>query len=228
MDELLDGTVAVIPARGGSKRLPGKNMKMLGGMPLVGWAIRQAEEAGIRDIIVSSDDDSTLEYAEGRGAMAVRPPDEISQGMTPPILTVRHAMKVLREKIPLAHHELVAYLQPTSPFRLAADIVSALRTCARTGADSVVTVRSPREELYHLGHAGRLRLLSQSELGSVFTPNGAVFVITVAHLEAGGDWWDGIMEGRLMPDERGLNIDLHHDFEAAERQMATMQAAGAV
>jgi CMP-N,N'-diacetyllegionaminic acid synthase len=222
----LTRVLAVIPARAGSKRLPDKNMKLLAGMPLVGWAIQHAKAAGVPTIIVSSDDLATLDYAAGLGVITVKRPPELSEGKTPPIWNVRHAVKCLPgTSLSL---EFIVYLQPTSPFRKAEDILSALRVAENTGADSVVTVRKPREELYHLGHAGRLRLLTQTDMGAVFTPNGAVYVITKQHLDAGGDWWDGIVEGHLMPEDRSLDIDLHEDFDAAEKIAETMLQAGAL
>jgi CMP-N,N'-diacetyllegionaminic acid synthase len=226
----MGNVLAVIPARGGSKRLPDKNMKLLQGKPLLGWSIDHAKEAGIplALIVVTSDYQPALDYARSQGVIGLRRPEELSQGTTRPILNVRHALKTLRENVPAVQVDTIVYLQPTSPFRTADDIRSSLRVLSNTGADSVVTVRKPKEELYHLGHAGRLRLLSQTELGTVFTPNGAVYVITTAHLDAGGDWWDGIVEGHLMSEERSIDIDYHHDFEAAEKLAGTLALAGAV
>lgn len=222
--------LAVIPARGGSRRLPDKNMKLLQGKPLLGWSIDHAKAAGIPAamIVVSSDYQPALDYARSQGVIGLRRPEELSQGTTPPILNVRHALKVLRESVAGVQVDAIVYLQPTSPFRTPDDIKASLMVLDRSGADSVVTIKRPKEELYHLGHAGRLRLLSQSQLGVVFTPNGAVFAITAAHLDAGGDWWDGVVEGHLMPEDRSIDIDYHHDFEAAEKLAATRALAGAL
>jgi CMP-N,N'-diacetyllegionaminic acid synthase len=228
--ETMDDVLAVIPARGGSRRLPDKNMKLLAGKPLLGWTVDHAKAAGIpaARIVVSSDYQPALDYARSQGVVALRRPEELSQGQTPPVWNARHALKALRESVPGVLVGSIVYLQPTSPFRSADDIRSALRVLHNTGADAVVTIRKPKEELYHLGHAGRIRLLSYTELGSVFTPNGAVYAITAAHLDAGGDWWDGITEGHLMPDDRSLDIDTHHDFEAAEKIAAALALAGPV
>lgn len=229
MSELdLSRVVAVVPARGGSVRLPSKNMKVLAGAPLVGWAITHAECAGIdvERIAVSSDDEATLVYATSRGAWPILRPEDIAQGVTPPIWNVRHALKELREKHPNLAVEHVVYLQPTSPFRRAEDITSAIAVAQRTGCDAVVTVRQMRESPYEIGFAGRLRPMPEERRSMVVVPNGAVYVITAAHLDAGHDWWDGITMAHVMPEERSLDIDVREDFDAAQRLAGTMLGAG--
>lgn len=223
----LSRVVAVIPARGGSKRLPAKNMKELAGRSLVEWAIVHAHGAGIDKVAVSSDDEATLLLAAAMGACAVRRPDDIAQGTTPPIWNVRHAMKVLREKLPDLAADYVVYLQPTSPFRQAEDIRSSLMVAHRTGADAVVTVKALKEVPFEVGHAGRLRVMPRSESSSaIVAPNGAVYVIRVDHLDKGHDWWDGLTMAHLMPEERSLDIDVKEDFEAAQQLAGTLLDAG--
>lgn len=221
----LSQVLVVIPARGGSKRLPSKNMKPLAGIPLVGWAIKQAEDAGIKLIAVSSDDGPTLEYAKSQGVTPIIRPEEIAQGETPPIWNVQHVMKTLTEeqRDPIRY---IVYLQPTSPFRRAEDIISSLNVCTRTGCDAVITVKTLKEVPFEIGFAGRLRQMPKSEGAAIVAPNGAVYVLTAAHLARGGDWWDGVAMPHIMPAEYSLDIDVREDFEAAERLAATMLTAG--
>lgn len=229
MSELdLSRVVAVIPARGGSARLPSKNTKVLAGRSLVEWAIKHARDAGINNVAVSSDDNETLGLAAAWGARAIRRPDDISQGVTPPIWNVRHAMKVLRETVLAGLAvDYVVYLQPTSPFRRSEDITSALAVIHRTGADAVVTVKALKEVPFEVGFAGRLRLMPRSESSNaIVAPNGAVYVIRADHLDKGHDWWDGITMAHVMPEERSLDIDVREDFDAAERLAGTMLGAG--
>jgi N-acylneuraminate cytidylyltransferase len=222
----LSKVLAVIPARGGSRRLPAKNMRSLAGVPLVGRAIDHAKDAGIKHITVSSDDDVTLAYARSVDVFAIKRPAEISQGDTPPIWNVRHAMKVVDGLVPV-DFQYIVYLQPTSPFRRAEDIISSLNVISRTGADAVVTVKTLKEVPFEIGFAGRLRIMPRSESSNaIVAPNGAVYVITADHLERGGDWWDGITMAHIMPEELSLDIDVREDFEAAERLAETMKAAG--
>src|SRR5882672_8758646 len=162
----LNKVLAVIPARGGSKRLPSKNMKPLAGIPLVGWSIKHAEDVGIKHIVVSSDDEATLAYANQQCVIALTRPTEIAQGETPPIWNVRHAVKAMTMPIdgldPVVLQYIV-YLQPTSPFRRPEDIISSLNVASRTGADAVVTVKMLKEVPFEIGHAGRLRIMPKSE-----------------------------------------------------------------
>lgn len=227
----LSKVIAVIPARGGSRRLPGKNMRELAGKSLVGHAIDHAFAAGLMGgrILVSSDDRATLSYASQVGAVAVERPIELSQGITPPIWNVRHALKVFREAVPHGDVALIVYLQPTSPFRSPADITSALNVAWNTGADAVVTVRVMKERPFEIGFAGRLRMMPRTDSGqAIVAPNGAIYVITSKHLDGGGDWWDGITMAHVMSDERSLDIDVREDFDAAEQLAQTMLKAGAL
>lgn len=227
----LSKVLAVIPARGGSRRLPGKNMRELAGKPLVGHTIDHARAAGLSgmQIIVSSDDEGTLGYASDLGVMPVRRPIELSKGETPPIWNVRHALKTFRQAAPGFDVSLVVYLQPTSPFRSPADITSAMSVAWNTGADAVVTVRVMKERPFEIGFAGRLRMMPRTDSGqAIVAPNGAIYVITSKHLDGGGDWWDGITMAHVMPDERSLDIDVREDFDAADQLAQTMLKAGAL
>lgn len=222
----LSKVLAVIPARGGSRRLPAKNMRPLAGIPLVGRTINHAKDAKLQHIAVSSDDEVTLIYARQQGAFAIERPPEISQGETPPIWNVRHAMKVLSGHLDVRY---IVYLQPTSPFRRAEDILRSLNVISRTGADAVVTVKMLKEVPFEIAHAGRLRIMPKSESGqAIVAPNGAVYVITANHLERGGDWWSGVTQAHVMPEELSLDIDTREDFDAAEQLAGTMLKAGAL
>jgi CMP-N,N'-diacetyllegionaminic acid synthase len=224
--------LAVIPARGGSKRLPDKNMRPLAGKPLVGWSIDHALDADIppKNVVVSSNDQQTLDYVVKHcEAEALHRPEDLSQGVTPPIWNVRHALKWYRGQHEDGKIEFIIYLQPTSPFRRPDDIISALHVAENTGADAVVTVKTLKEVPFEIGFAGRLRLMPKSESGNaIVAPKGAVYLITTKYLDKGGDWWDGITMAHIMPAERSLDIDYKEDFDAAELMAETMLKAGAL
>ena len=156
-----DRIVALIPARGGSKRCPGKNTRLLKGHPLLAWAIATAREAGIfSQIAVSSDDTPTLEIAERYGALPIYCPLSVAhRDYTPDILWVRHAMATLAE----AHHhfDVFAILRPTSPFRRGAWVAAAWeQLCNYTQADSLRAMRPAGE------HPGKM----WRRLGVLATP----------------------------------------------------------
>jgi len=109
--------LAVVPARAGSKRLPGKNMKMCAGKPLIQWTIEEAKAcAEIDHILVSSDDEVTLEFAECMGVTACKRPKKLARDKTPMMPVLKHAL-LWAENHWDKKMDIVVLLQPTSPVR---------------------------------------------------------------------------------------------------------------
>lgn len=105
--------IALIPARGGSKRVPGKNIRKLNGHPLIAYTIRAAIDSGVfQKVLVSSDDMETLQVAASYGADCLRRPDEFATDTSPDIEWVKHALNVS------TGFDVFSILRPTSPFRL--------------------------------------------------------------------------------------------------------------
>lgn len=131
--------VALIPARAGSKRVPGKNTKLLGGKPLLQWTIEAAKASGVfAEIVVSTDDDKTGELAQSLGVRWCPRPDHLATDDSPDIEWVRHALV-------LTTHDAFAILRPTSPFRTAETIRRAYHEFVTTPCDSLRAVRPVRE-----------------------------------------------------------------------------------
>ena len=131
--------LGVIPARGGSKGVPKKNIREVGGKPLIAWTIEAALASRLDRVIVSSDDDQIIEIARGYGDLApfVRPA-ELASDSARTLPVVQHAVSYVE-----AEHgevESVVLLQPTTPLRSAADIDEGLRRMKESGCDSVVSV----------------------------------------------------------------------------------------
>ena len=118
--------VALIPARAGSKRIPGKNLKLFRGHPLIAYTIAAAKQSGVfTDVLVSSEDDATLRLARKYGAGAIWRPPAYSSDTAPDILWVKQVLLRLKES---GHRpDAFAILRPTAPFRTAETI----RRCAR-------------------------------------------------------------------------------------------------
>jgi CMP-N-acetylneuraminic acid synthetase len=139
------GLFALIPARGGSKRLPRKNVRLLGGRPLIAWTIDAALESGVcSHVVVSTDDDEIAEAAIRAGASvpALRPA-ALALDETPSIDVVVHELeRALERGVQLSG---LLLLQPTSPFRRAQSIRDAAALFARSDGRSVVSV-SPLSE----------------------------------------------------------------------------------
>ncbi|MEN6473655.1 MAG: acylneuraminate cytidylyltransferase family protein [Syntrophaceae bacterium] len=134
--------IALIPARSGSKRCPGKNTRMFFGHPLIAYTIRSAKAAGIfTDIVVSTDSQETMEIATSYGAHAILRPDEISQDHSTDYQWVEHALKTLG-----CHDDAFGILRPTNPFRT----VETIKACweefrADRFARGLRTMREARE-----------------------------------------------------------------------------------
>lgn len=133
--------IAVIPARGGSKRLPGKNLLPIAGKPLIAWTIQAAQECGIFDrIIVSTDSEEIATIAKSFGAeVPFLRPTELAGDQTTTIDVLIHLLGKLtsQNSLPFTHLTL---LQPTSPLRTAEDISDAIAFLEKKNADAVISV----------------------------------------------------------------------------------------
>src|SRR5688572_23564500 len=133
-------TLALIPARGGSKGLPGKNTRPLHGKPLIAWTVETARHAGLFDrVVVSTDSRDIADVAERYGALVpFLRPAEIAGDATPMRDVIGHAIHAETA----AGHEpaVVILLQPTSPLRSAEEIRAAAQLLRSTNCDSVVSV----------------------------------------------------------------------------------------
>lgn len=206
--------LGLIPARGNSKRLPGKNIADLGGKPLLAWTIESARESKLFDrVVVSSEDVDVGNTALKYGAEWLKRPMQLSQDETPSMEVVRHA-------VGNDPYEMVVLLQPTSPFRTAEDIRNSVTLLQANLADAVVSVTDPPVDLvFEIGHAGRIRRATRATV----VPNGALFLLTTEAMRAGMDWWTGLTYAYHMPRERSIDIDTAMDLEMA-RSMLTRSA----
>lgn len=208
--------LGVIPARGGSKRLPRKNLLEVDGTPLVCRAIHQAMASGVIDKIVVSTDDGQIASVVNDfcfGCVHMREP-RLARDDTPMLPVVVDAFN----HYPAKH---IILLQPTSPFRTPEDIVKAYELLKVTNGDSVFSVtEAPDDLVFELGWAGRLR-----KVPDIVLPNGALFLITGQALERGESWFSGIAYAYKMPKDRSLDIDTEQDLIAA-RAIANAKSNG--
>jgi CMP-N-acetylneuraminic acid synthetase len=219
--------LGIIPARRGSKRLPRKNVRQLGGKPLVAWIIEAARAAKCLDrLVVSSDDPEVLEVAStyGRSVPLERPAD-LATDSSPAIDFVRHALECLPSGG--QPFDAIAILQPTSPFTLSVDIDRTIELLERSGADSAVSVM----RLDHAIHPAKLKTLSADrllpyleeergrmaahDLPDVYVRNCSVYVTRRGAIERGQVIGDDC-RAYVMPRERSLDINDEQDFLFAE------------
>lgn len=204
--------LGLIPARGGSQRLPNKNMQLVGGDPLVGHAIRHSFGCDqIALTAVTSDSFRIGQYSSEQGALVIHRPAELSRGDQPMQLTVvAHALAFLQRAG--FQFDAVCLLQPTSPFRTSEDITRAITILRDSGGDCVVSVSDGDDNLaFQVRHANRLE-----KIPNVMVCNGAIYLATVEHLARGDHWFNGLCYGYTMPKDRSLDIDTAQDLSFAQ------------
>ena len=197
--------VAIIPARGGSKRLPRKNILPFGGRPLLAWSIAAAQAApSLGTAWVSTDDDEIASIAEACGARVIRRPAEISGDETPTVDVVVHALQAIRAEgiAPTA----VMTMQPTNPLRPIAMIENAIARFALVPCDSLISVsfyplKTGRivegyyEPSYVFGQQSRL-------MEPIAFENGLLYLTHVATLDRGS-----LSGRRIVPFETARPFD---------------------
>jgi CMP-N,N'-diacetyllegionaminic acid synthase len=225
--------LGVITARGGSKGVPGKNIRPLAGQPLLFWTIQAARQARLDRLILSSDDAQIIRIAGELGCEApfVRSA-ELARDDTPGVLPVLDAVERLRG------YDVVVLLQPTSPLRSAADIDACVDLITSSDAPACVSVTAVEEHpfwMYWLQPGGLLecvlpensaRVTRRQELPTVYRPNGAVYVARIAWLREARTFLSAGTRGYVMPAERSLDIDTESDFVQAECALRVQQRVG--
>jgi CMP-N-acetylneuraminic acid synthetase len=226
--------LGVITARGGSKGLPGKNLRLLGGKPLIAHTIEGARESRVFDrVILSTDDDATAAAGRSCGCDVpfMRPPD-LARDKTPHLPVLQHAVQWLREH---DHYEpdAVMILQPTSPLRRAQDIRESIALLEESGADSIVSVsevpahfnpmRSLRVDeqgmasLFISGEPVRRRINRRQDMPAAWTMNGAIYLFRTAVLDAADpSLYGNRTAAYVMPPECSVSIDSLDDWKDAE------------
>lgn len=213
------GVIAVVPARAGSVRLPGKNVRPLAGRPMIAWTLLAAQAARTLDrVVVSTDDPEVAAVAEAMGmGPVVRRPDRLAGAEASVIDAVEHALEAVG-----GDWSTVVLLQPTSPLRLANDVDGAVDLFRRTGAPSVVSV-SPlaKPVAFHVAVDGEGGLSPAAEgLGSIRLVNGSVYVARPADLFAARSFLMPGARAFEMPADRGWDVDTESEFAACEAALA--------
>ncbi|MBF0448779.1 MAG: acylneuraminate cytidylyltransferase family protein [Magnetococcales bacterium] len=220
--------LAIIPARGGSKGLPRKNVLDLAGKPLIAWTIEAARQSAYIDrLVLSSNDAEIIQVAKHWGCEVpfVRP-DHLAEDQSTAIEAALHALDQLS-----GVYDYLVWLQPTTPLRLANDIDSVVRLCVEEAAVSAVSVVNSGKSpywMYAIEDDGILKpILSQDytdrqrqALPSTYTLNGAVYVTRIDWLQENHRFMDGSCRAWVMPPERSIDIDTHLDFKLANLLLA--------
>jgi CMP-N,N'-diacetyllegionaminic acid synthase len=217
----------VIPARGGSKGVPRKNVRIFAGKPLIAHTIEAARLARSLDrVIVSTDDDEIAEIARAHGAeVPFMRPRELAGDDIPTLPVLQHAGRWLEQSTGRQLSALVT-LQPTSPLRRTHHIDKAVQQWRESGADAVVTVCLAEHHLHWMGTLNGdqfVPLLQSSEtyrsrqsLPPIYRLNGAVYVTARRTLLEQNSILGGDTRGLVMTLEESLDIDTIRDFAVGE------------
>lgn len=220
--------LGVITARGGSKGIPKKNIKNLGGKPLIAWTIEAARGSKLLDrLIVSTDSEEIAEVARASGAdVPFMRPAELAADKSKSVPVIQHALKWMKENKG-EEFGAVMILQPTSPFRTSEDIDESIKLLFETGADSVMSMVELTDfslpKLKVLDGNKILPLIQEEGRESasrdagkpIYKRNCAIYLTKTEFIEK-GDLFGSDSRAYIMPAERSVDINAPADFVFAE------------
>jgi CMP-N,N'-diacetyllegionaminic acid synthase len=221
--------VAIIPARGGSKGIPRKSVRLLCGKPLIAYTIEAALSSKLIDrVVVSTEDEEIAEVSKKYGAEVISRPPELGQDDTPSLPVYQHAIRHL-EKAEDYRPEIIVILQPTSPLRLVEDIDRAIAEFLKRKYDSIVSiceVEHPPHWMYTLAR-NRLKpvikdgesVTRRQDAPKMYRLNGAVYVTSREVIMKENRLIGRDTGAHIMPLERSIDIDTELDFKLADLLM---------
>ncbi len=215
--------LAIIPARGGSKRIPKKNIKDLVGSPLISYAIKQSKNSKfITRTVVSTDDEDIKLVSLRENAEVIDRPKELAQDDTPTVPVLNHVLRTLENEG--YSPDIVVVLQPTSPLRDVEDIDKVILKVIH-GADSAETFSPVTTHPAYMAKLNNNKvefinpqdfLKRSQDLPEYYIENGAVYAVKTKLLTENQTLYGNNHEAVIMPLERSIDIDEPHDFKIAE------------
>jgi len=215
---------AIIPARGGSKGIAGKNIKALNGKPLICHTIKESLKSSyLNEVFVSTDDSLIARTSENCGAKIIDRPTELAEDESSTVDAIYHAIDTIKD---VSDKDIIILLQPTSPLRNATDIDTALDIFMKSDCDSEISMCKVEHSPYWyfkyegdkfkplFGNKG-LQMRRQ-ELPDVYRPNGAIYITTIENLYKNNGFYCKKIVPYIMPPERSIDIDEEIDFKLAE------------
>lgn len=226
--------LGIVPARGGSKGVPRKNIKPLGGKPLIQYTIDAALKAkGLASVMVSTEDEEIASFSLKIGAEVpiLRPP-HLATDRSPTIDTVIHVVEWYRQR-KNEYFDAICLLQPTTPFRTSADIAAAIRVFQAAGADSLITVVPVPHEFnphwvfepdstgkyLHIATGETTIIPRRQELPPAYHRNGAIYLTKTSTIEKKHSLYGDKISFYVMDKSPQINIDTLQDWEEAEKMV---------
>ena len=218
--------LAIIPARGGSKGVPRKNIKLLAGKPLVAYTIDAAlKSKNITRVVVSTDDDEIAEVSREYGAEVIKRPKAIAADEAPTEPTMKHAIDYLKKNEDY-EPDIIVLLQPTSPLRTHKDIDDAFIVFSTGKYDSVLSVCPSHGFLWkkhdntavsiNYDYKNRRR---RQDMEPEFKETGAIYITPTQIFKKYNNRLGGIIGLSVMDEDNSMDIDTLFDFWLCEQRM---------
>lgn len=218
--------ICLVPARGGSKRIPGKNIKLLDGKPLISYTIDSAISSKIFDeIYVSTDDEDIIEYARSKNVLIDQRPNELAGDNATQVQVIREFIN--RKKLSLDTH--IASLLPTCPFRTSEDIIKAYEIFKKDISTSLIGVvaydfpiqlalskKNDSNIMTPFFENGYQKTRSQ-DIEKTWHPNGAIYISTVKYFLKNNTFFSKSMNTYEMDALHSFDIDYPWQFEMAQK-----------
>ncbi len=228
----MTSTPVIIPARGGSKGVPRKNLKPLGGKPLIAWTIEQVLATDGLTPYVSTEDAEIAAAARDHGATVIDRPLDLAQDTTASEPVIEHAIEVVTAAS--GRPEQVMFLQATSPFRLPGTLARALQEFADTGVDSMVGVvpteifvwQKEPETIAHYPYRQRPRRQDLTPDQLRYRETGSLYLTRTEVYERDHNRLGGRIGLFVMDPSESLDIDTIADFERAEESLRRQAELG--
>lgn len=228
--------IGIIPARGGSRGVPGKNIKLLEGKPLISYAIAEGKKSKYIDKLILSTDDEHIAATSREMGLEVpfMRPAELAGDLSKAIDTYIYTLGEM-ERIYKYWADILVVLQPTSPLRTFEDIDGAINLFLTRDADSVVSVCEVEHSPYWyktLDSDNKLQQFldcddvnaNRQKLPAVYRPNGAVYVFKRELIMEKKAYYSDKSYAYIMPNDRSVDIDTQIDFKLAELLINERQA----
>lgn len=213
--------IAIIPARGGSKEVPNKNIRVIAGKPLIAWSIESALRAKFIDkVVVTTDSDEIASISMKFGAKVVRRPFQLATDDAPSESAIIHCLEQLNEP----NVEFIVFRQCTSPLVLSDDIDNAICLARRNKNDSIFSVYREHFLGRWQNKSGRIVPINYSpdrrpmrkDIPIEFIENGAIYVFTPEVIKKGIRFGKEL-DVYIMPKERSLQVDTIEEFDFIEK-----------
>ena len=221
--------LAVIPARGGSKRITKKNLRIICGKPLILWTLEAAKKSFHElDIVVSTDDTKIFEFVKSCGFKVTMRPEDLATDKTKSEAVVEH---VLNEQLALGlKYETLILLQPTSPLRTSIHIDAALNSFESDGCKSIISVVSKKSDVlkyFVVSKTGSLTgihndlfpFMPSQSLPEVCCPNGAIYICDVNEFRKKQSLFVAPVKAFFMSDNDSIDIDTMKDLRRARHRL---------